>query len=250
MKKKCMRKAGMDLSSWKITFPYGSGSKPLELYPAKPDGKCFIQNVEGFKFIVPQTGVKTPNTKYPRSELREMTSKGERAAWDLSKGTHVMEWEGSIDKVPTEKPEMVFGQIHDAEDDVFRIKYAKGEIFALYKDVNIGVLYRNYTLGSKVRLVISVLDGKVQISSGQANVFYTPKVKHVGCYFKCGAYPQGLKGESEVTVTRLLVQHDPTKDKPVEKPVEQPKDKPVEDKPDVCPIPTPAKYGCCCCQCL
>jgi hypothetical protein len=238
-----MQKTGMDFSLWKITFPYGSGSKPLEIYPAKPDGKSFVQSVEGFKFIVPQTGVKTPNTKYPRSELREMTSKGERAAWDLGKGVHVMEWEGSIDKVPTEKPEMVYGQIHDSEDDVFRIKYAKGEIFALYKDTNIGALVKNYTLGSKVRLVISVMDGKVQISSSESIVSFTPKVSHKGCYFKCGAYPQGLRGESQVTVKSVYITHDPTKPKPPE---------PPKPPVDTCPVPPPipSKHGCCCCQCL
>ena len=237
----------MDLSIWKITFPYGSGSKPLELYPARTDDKCFISTVEGFKFIVPQTGVKTPNTKYPRSELREMTSKGERAAWDLQKGIHTMTWEGSIDKVPTEKPEMVYGQIHDDSDDVFRIKYAKNEIFALYKDEKLGALYKNYTLGTPVRLAISVMDGKVQISSAESSLFFTPKVKHGGCYFKCGAYPQGLKGESQVTVKSLSVRHGQILPIEQPKPIESPKPKPPED---TCPVPKPELKHCCCCKCL
>jgi hypothetical protein len=182
----------IDASRWYLTLPTGPEGSPdtvdtkdLATYASKwfqlNDSK------DGVVFTANAGGATTKNSKYPRSELREMIN-GENASWDGRSGTHTMELDQAITKTPSTKPDVIAGQIHGGEDDVMQIhlsgtrltvKYADGD-----KDV---VLDPSYKLGERFRV-------KIQSADGQVKVWYNGKLAAdlpifgAESYFKAGAY--------------------------------------------------------------
>ena len=71
-------------------------------------------------FVCPATGVTTSGSSYPRSELREMNGSN-LASWSNKAGYHRMEVHEAFMHLPTKKPEVVGGQIHDADDDIIEV---------------------------------------------------------------------------------------------------------------------------------
>lgn len=205
----------LDLKNWYITLPTHEKATPdtvrgLIGYENQP---YFYAEGNAVVFRTPVDGAHTKNSKYPRTELREMTD-GKLASWSTTSGVHTMEVTESINAIPVKKPEIVSAQLHDKSDDValihlsgnkLRVKYADGKKFA--------DLDTDYKLGT-------VFTVKMEASNGQLKVWYngqlkaTIAAKSTGCYYKAGDYLQSnpSKGDSpklmgEVRIYKLKVTH-------------------------------------------
>ncbi|TFW20968.1 polysaccharide lyase family 7 protein [Duganella callida] len=102
-----------DLNIWQLQLPVGSPGSPETKSPSQLEGgyssSYFYTDTDGaMTFWCPETGVTTPNSDHPRSELREMNANGSAANWSLS-GTHVMNATVKVVKVPSST---AIGQIH------------------------------------------------------------------------------------------------------------------------------------------
>ncbi|SHM75159.1 F5/8 type C domain-containing protein [Duganella sacchari] len=102
-----------DLSIWQLQLPVGSPGSPETKTPSQLEGgytsAYFYTDTDGaMTFWCPETGVTTPNSDHPRSELREMNANGSAANWDIA-GTHIMNATVKVVKVPSST---AIGQIH------------------------------------------------------------------------------------------------------------------------------------------
>lgn len=203
----------ISLTNWKLTLPTPlEGDDPDEVYPigAAYEKPPYFDRVTGaILFRAPVDGATTPNSSYPRSELREMQG-GVKAAWSNLTGVHEMAIEQAITAVPGIKPHVVAGQIHDAADDVIMIRLEGKRLFVESRGDDIGLLTDNYLLGTRFRVT-------VRAESGMIRVFYNGVEKarlhgsFSGCYFKAGCYTQANEGNGsgygEVVVYALTVKH-------------------------------------------
>ena len=87
-----------DLSVWELQLPIGSPGSPTTIPPSQLEGANGYTNPAYFwtdrndgsmTFWDPESGVTTPNSSYPRCELREMNPDGSAADWALP-GTHTL----------------------------------------------------------------------------------------------------------------------------------------------------------------
>ena len=106
-----------NLSIWSLQLPIGSPGKPETIPPARLKGPSGYSNPAYFwtdsndgsmTFWAPEKGVTTPNSRYARSELREMNANGSAADWPLA-GNHTM----SADlRIPSVTRNVAVGQVH------------------------------------------------------------------------------------------------------------------------------------------
>jgi hypothetical protein len=87
-----------NLAVWSLQLPTGSPGSPDTIPPARLKGANGYSNPSFFwtdkndgsmTFWAPEKGVTTPNSKYARSELREMNADGSAANWTLA-GNHTL----------------------------------------------------------------------------------------------------------------------------------------------------------------
>jgi hypothetical protein len=85
--------AAVDLSLWKLQLPVNDNWRPTgddatEIYPVRMSDndnyRTYATMLTGgiLRLYAPVRGATTPGSDYPRSELREMTTGGDNAAWD------------------------------------------------------------------------------------------------------------------------------------------------------------------------
>lgn len=195
---------------WKLTLPIGGKGKPKEIYPigVYADENFYIED-DFMVMVVPENGVTTPNSKYPRCELREVSSNGKLASWSTEdKMEHSLSWQGSIDELPMVKSEMVFGQIHDANDDVLRLKLVNKEFAVMIKDVKVFILDDNYQLGTLMSIEIACKGRFLTVTyNGKTTDTIKFNYPYSGCYFKVGNYQQGKKGKSKVKIKNVVLRH-------------------------------------------
>jgi Alginate lyase len=208
----------LDLENWFLTLPIGPDGDPdsidqpelldyrSEWFDLTPDGT-------GVVFRAPAGGVTTKNSKYPRSELREMNGE-DKAAWSNTEGTHTLETRQAIAEVPRTKPEVVSAQIHDGGDDVLQIRLEGPTLVAQYDDGREQIVIDPaYRLGTPYDL-------RVEAANGRIIVFYNgeqrAEIERSGSswYWKIGAYTQsnperGDDADSEgvVVVYSLSIEH-------------------------------------------
>ena len=212
----------LDLTNWKLQLPVDTSRAGSPDEVKAPELASFSQGSyfnlndakDGVVFRAHAGGATTKNSKYPRSELREMTNHGEKnASWSTTSGTHTMALTEAITSVPSAKPHVTAAQIHNG-DDVIVIRLEGKRLFADHDGENLGDLDTDYRLGT-------VYTVKFVASGGRINVFYNDvlRIKHsaktTGNYFKIGAYTQSntSKGDkagaySEVVVYDLQVTHE------------------------------------------
>jgi poly(beta-D-mannuronate) lyase len=167
----------------------------------------------GVQFRAPVNGATTPGSSYPRSELREMAADRVPAAWSSTQGTNRMSLREAITHLPGAKPEMIAGQIHDANGYVVAIRLDGTRLYVEHDGQDIGELNPNYVLGTIFRL-------RMVAAGGLVSVYYNDKapitfpVREGGLYFKAGCYTQSnlTKGEApdaygEVDIYDLRVSH-------------------------------------------
>lgn len=244
----------LDLGPWKIALPVtkdgldGAGrigqevSQPvLDTFSRKP---WFRDTVMSGKrtvlFRAHANGAKTSsNTKFARSELREMTpSPYDEAAWKFKDGkTHTLQVTQAILALPLARPQVAAAQIHDAGNDVFMLKCegktpgsvsAKAKLVGYVDNASKGfTVDEDYDLGTFFSL-------KVEVSAaGALSVYYdgkaTPIAGHTdfsvvkadgdpdltGMYFKAGCYIQSNVVDydekpdayAEVAITDVKITH-------------------------------------------
>jgi hypothetical protein len=214
----------LDLAAWKLTLPTGDEGSPTEIF--QPELNTFAlepyfqldEAGDGVVFRAHAGGVTTGNSSYPRCELREMAGDGiEMAAWSTTEGEHTMTLTQAITHLPQEKPHVVAGQVHDAEDDVIMIRLEDTNLFVEGGGDDLGTLDASYALGTRFTV-------RIEVAAGHIRVFYENLVTPVvdierdtdGCYFKAGAYTQSNPEQGddpdaygEVVIYDLTVTHDP-----------------------------------------
>lgn len=185
------------LLNWKLTLPIGSAGSPTEIrqptlatYQIDPWFTVAAENV--IRFRAPVNGVTTSGSKYPRSELREMTNEGTaNASWSSKKGTHTLFLDEAITHLPKTKPHIVAGQIHDSSDDIMVIRLESANLYVNVNGKNVYKLDSNYTLGKRFTIKFIVNGGKSTVYyNDSASPVYTLNKNYSGAYFKAGAYTQ------------------------------------------------------------
>jgi hypothetical protein len=217
----------LDLTNWKLNIPLDEDKdgKSDEIKQPKLSNYSiapWFQNNEtntGVLFRANCGGITTSGSGYPRSELREMINNGKRgASWSSDAGGHTMEIEQAITHLPTVKPHIVAGQIHDANDDVIVFRLEGKKLFIDHNGADGAVLTTNYELGTRFRVKFEVWGGQVKSYYNDALVETYP-VHFSGAYFKAGAYVQSncqgrkkVAGETcdaygEVVIYKVAVTH-------------------------------------------
>lgn len=186
----------LDLRNWTIMLPTGSQGDPDNDYiigRAIPD-TLYVPSTGGVVFKTRADGVHSPNSKYPRTEARQMADQNwTKAAWTATSSVlHSLECDLSIDTRNLSKRPRVNGmQIHDGSDDVCQIMRREG--------MGLGLMHNDGA--SWISIDPAYQDGtrfvcKIEVQSGRIRVFYNG-VKKVdiaktgsGWYWKFGCYMQ------------------------------------------------------------
>jgi poly(beta-D-mannuronate) lyase len=202
---------------WELTIPIGPKGHPTVIGPKQLetlDDVYFHYSPNGSATLTcPCDGITTPNTKYTRTELRELMNDGkEKAAWNFSKGTHTMKYTGCCTHLPKNKPQLVFGQVHDKNDDIFEMRFTGSHFEAIHNSKTFGTLLTNYKLGEKIDVEMIIEEGNVTIKVGANAIHFRPKAKGPA-YFKLGAYVQSNRyyGDGndfgEVIIDKVEISH-------------------------------------------
>lgn len=216
----------LNLTDWKLTLPVdGCDDNKWSDEVTQPalskfrDARYFtVNSARGVVFRARVDGARTSsNTKYPRSELREMADRGEeRASWSNrsgSKSVHRMAMEAAITATPFNKPQVVAAQIHDEDDDVMMVRLYGKELVVDANDSKVRLLLdANYQLGKRFTITITASNGNIRVVYNKSRtVDY--KRSGSGMYFKAGCYtlsnPSYDRGDQfgEVVIYKLSVSH-------------------------------------------
>ena len=211
--------AVLNLKQWYLTLPIGKkGSPKLVKQPELDtfeDESYFFVAGDSVVFKAPCDGVTTDNSNYPRSELREMVG-DKLAAWSVAEGVHTLTFKGAVQTLPSHKPEVVIGQIHDDKDDVIEILCSKNIIKVVHDGTVYGVLDPKYILGAVYTITITASKGLITVDyNGLPMVKLKNKSSKANNYFKVGCYTQSnpSKGDGhgeygEVWVSSVTVTHE------------------------------------------
>ena len=201
----------IDASRWYLTLPTGAEGDPDTVETDKlgtysSEHFKLNESGDGVVFTAHAGGATTKNSKYPRSELREMIG-GDKASWDGRSGTHVMELDQAITKAPRTKPDVIAGQIHGGDDDVMQIHLSGNQLTVKYADGKKEVvLDEAYRLGERFRVKIESSDGKVKVWHNGDLKADLP-IFGAESYFKAGAYVNSntSKGASDSDVGQVVI---------------------------------------------
>jgi hypothetical protein len=239
----------LDLRRWRLNLPVDSrggtsGESALVRQPnllRYTDSSFAVNRAgDGVVFRAGVGGATTENSKYARSELRELSASGSLAAWRAASGTHTMRVTGSIDHLPDGKPQVSAAQIHGSSD-IPLILMATGRCDArcnhdtrtrsipsrtvrlLTKEndnASSAVLDPDYALGNRYTLTVQVRARLAtltyeNLASGFASSRSFRVTSGQGLYFKAGAYTlSNLKSDAastygQTTINALSVTHTP-----------------------------------------
>jgi hypothetical protein len=140
-------------------------------------------------FRAPVNGATTKGSRYPRSELREM-SQGGKAGWSATSGLHWMAVTEAFTALPRGKPELVGAQVHDAADDIAVFRLEGRNLWITNGDnPHYQLITGDYRLGT-------VFDAGFLVTAGKLGAYYNGRLvaqidrAFTGAYFKAGAYTQ------------------------------------------------------------
>jgi hypothetical protein len=191
----------LELSDWKLTLPVGANGKPTEIlgprlgsYASAYFGVGRACNAVAFR--APVNGVTTVDSQNPRSELREMTGGGAPAAWSSTSGTHTMTLTEAFTRLPDGNPQVVGGQIHDADDDISVFRLEGTNLYVTNgDDPHYQLVTSDYTLGTPFEAKY-VVGGGVIRAYFDGQLVATINRVFAGAYFKAGAYTQANCGDA------------------------------------------------------
>lgn len=218
-----------DLSHWKLTLPSGDEVQADELEGFTSEGEFYTDpKTGGMVFRTPNRAGRTANTKYSRTELREMLAPGSSAKsdennWTMERGgrlaatlriDHVSRT-GEDDKVGR----LVIGQIHGEDSEPIRLYFHKkpreatGRIYAGHDTASNKSSFSQdlvgneddagIALGETFSYEIRLKDTRLTVvirRDGAPTTTYVkdidPKYAGENLYFKAGVYNQNDGGES------------------------------------------------------
>jgi len=206
-----------NLSVWELQLPTGSSGSVTTIPPAQLKGAngfhdqyFFTNTTDGsMSFWDPENGVHTTNSKFPRSELREMTSSGAAADWAIP-GTHKLSATLKVTQVPSS---VCVGQIHlgsgGSTKPLLELFYApNGNITMAIEQTPAGgneVRHPagNVPLGTQWSYVIGLTGGNtisLVINGGATQKWALPSsfTSKYHMYFKAGDYDQTEGSSSAV----------------------------------------------------
>jgi hypothetical protein len=237
----------LDLHRWRLNLPVDSkgrtsGDSALVRQPAllTYTDPSFAVNAagDGVEFTAGVGGATTENSKYARSELRELSASGSLAAWSATSGTSTLTLTGSVDRLPATKPQVSVAQIHGSSDlplivmatgscdapcshDTLTRAIPPGHVQLMTKengDTSRGVLDPDYTLGSRYTLAVQTQGAVVtltykNLASGFTSTRSFPIASRQPLYFKAGCYTlSNLKSDAasaygRATINAISVTH-------------------------------------------
>lgn len=237
--------ANFDLRRWYLTLPSGSTVQPSELSNGYSKANVFYTDSQtgGMVFECPNRAGTTTNSKYSRSELREMRAGGGSAKddsnnWIPAEGG-TMRARLRVDRVSTtgdssKVGRVVVGQIHGVDAEPIRLYFhkkpdeARGRMYGGYDSASNSGTWTpdivpnggdgGIALGEvfeyEIRLVDLRLTVVIRSQSGREYRYgydIDPAYRGENMYFKAGAYNQNNTGESsdyvKVTFFGLSVTH-------------------------------------------
>jgi hypothetical protein len=195
-----------DLSVWSLQLPTGSPGSPDTISPGRLEGgysnSSFFwtdANDGSMTFWAPEKGVTTPNSKYARSELREMNPNGSAANWTLA-GNHTLSAQLRIVSVTKN---VAVGQVKlgtggPSTKPLAELYYRpNGDIFLGTQnspDASGQTLHKvgNVALGTKWTYVVNVNGSKINLTVNGTRTTYTipSAFNPYRQYFKAGSYNQ------------------------------------------------------------
>jgi hypothetical protein len=173
------------------------------------DTYFFTDKTDGsMTFWDPENGVTTPNSSYPRSELREMTANGMPANWAIT-GTHKLSATVKATMIPDH---VAVGQIHLGTGTPASTKpllelfyFANGDIAMLIESSPSGGGTRmpagNVPLGMQWSYVIGLSGHTISLvlNGGTAQTWtMSSSYDQEGMYFKAGDYDQTVGSDGTV----------------------------------------------------
>ena len=197
-----------DLAIWQLQLPTGSPGKPDTISPARLKGASGYTNPSHFwtdsndgsmTFWAPEKGVTTPNSKYARSELREMNANGSAAYWTLA-GNHTLSAQLRIVSVTKN---VAVGQVKlgtggTSTKPLAELYYRpNGDIYLGTQnspDASGQTLHKvgSVPLGTKWTYVLNVNGNKINLTVDGTRTSYTipSAFNPYRQYFKAGSYNQ------------------------------------------------------------
>ena len=200
-----------DLSHWYLGLPDAGASSISheDLTEGYTHPAWFYTGADGaMTFFAPVTGGTTPNSPYPRSELREQIDPGNNDVNWPAFGTHTLTAQCRVIQLPG-TPKVIIGQIHSKTGEarpLVKLQYNDGVIEALIKDSPTAppdTVYEIVEAGMHdlITYEIKMVDGLVSVTvngvTRSVNVFANdPEWADQRFYFKAGSYCQDNTGVS------------------------------------------------------
>lgn len=224
-----------DLSRWQLQEPIGLPGAPTTVKPSMlmsskgfQDTYFFTDSTDGaMTFFDPENGVATANSRYPRSELREMNADGSAANWPIT-GTNRLSATLRVTQVPDH---VCVGQIHVGTPLQSGLAPITKPLLELYYyangDIKLGIengpeggqtshFIASIPLGTGFDYTIQLSgDGTIKlVLNGVASAFQLPAgFIGYGQYFKAGNYDQSVGTDPTVAATvkfyALSLSHQP-----------------------------------------
>ncbi len=216
-----------DLSTWELQEPVGSPGSPTTITPSRLEGPDGFQDAYfytgpdgGMTFWDPESGVTTPHSNYPRSELREMNPDGSAADWALS-GNHQLTARVRAISVTSN---VCVGQIHlgsggSSTKPLVELYYhSNGDIVAGIENSPSGgqTLHTlgNAPIGSTWGYTLAISNGstlKITANGSTTSYAVPSSFDQYHQYFKAGAYNQTASSSTtrgaRVVIYQLHVTH-------------------------------------------
>lgn len=215
----------VDLSHWNLTIPVGATiiqTRQLQTY----ESKWFTRNTDGsITFYAPSSGAgirSTPNSIYPRSELRETLPDGadKEANWRLgSARVHRLSATLTVDALAASK-KAIIGQFHGASTKPpFKLQITGSTIYVQYRPQYNGEekkdpILTGYKLGNRLAYSAAVTsDGELTVTvNGEVRKyqFDVASYRSDRWYAKAGMYSQqeiGGAGAGKATFHSLSMTH-------------------------------------------
>jgi hypothetical protein len=206
--------SNFDLSLWALQEPTGFPNSPTTISADKlqtfQDAYFFTDRKDGaMEFWDPEDGVVSAHSRYPRSELREMTAAGTPANWPLT-GTHTLSASLRVTQVPDH---VCVGQIHIGTGTPASTKpllelfyYADGAIVAAVEQNpnggnSVTHAIGDVPLGRQWSYVIGVSDGaiSVRVDDGDTQTWpVPPNFYQESFFFKAGDDGQSVGDNSTI----------------------------------------------------
>jgi hypothetical protein len=217
-----------NLSVWELQLPIGSPGAPTTIPSSQLQGAGGYTNPAYFwtdkndgsmTFWDPESGVTTPNSSYPRTELREMNSNGTAANWALS-GNSTLSAELRVVSVTSN---VCVGQVHlgtggtSTKPLVELYYHSNGNIYLGTESSPSGGQTLHYitnvALGVHWTYVINVSGSTVNLTVNGSETHYSipSSFDAYDMYFKAGDYNQSASSSTtngaKVKFYRLTVSH-------------------------------------------